>query len=57
MNKKVILFFATVGGIAGGYVPYLFGDKELLDGWGVLGGFIGGVLGIWLGVIISKRVG
>jgi hypothetical protein len=57
MNKKVILFFATVGGILGGYLPVLFGDTELLDGWSILGGMVGGLLGIWLGVIISKRLG
>lgn len=57
MNKKVILFFATVGGILGGYLPMLFGDTELLDGWSILGGMVGGLLGIWLGVVISKRLG
>lgn len=57
MNKKVILFFATVGGIVGGYVPVLFGDNEFLDGWSILAGTIGGIVGIWLGVVISKRLG
>jgi uncharacterized membrane protein YfcA len=57
MNKKVILFFATVFSIAGGYAPVLFGDNELLDGWSILGGLVGGFLGIWLGVIVSKRLG
>jgi hypothetical protein len=57
MNKKVILFFATVGGIIGGYVPVLFGDNEFLDGWSILAGTIGGIVGIWLGVVISKRLG
>lgn len=46
---------ATIGGVAGGYVPVLFGDTELLDGWSILGGLIGGLLGIWLGVKIAKR--
>ena len=46
---------ATIGGIAGGYIPVLFGDTELLDGWSILGGFVGGMVGIWLGVVISKR--
>lgn len=48
---------ATVGGIVGGYVPVLFGDTELLDGWSILGGFIGGIAGIWLGVKMSKKYG
>jgi hypothetical protein len=57
MNKKVILLFATIGGIVGGYVPVLFGDNEFLDGWSILAGTIGGIVGIWLGVVISKRLG
>jgi len=57
MNKKVILFFATVFSIVGGYLPTLFGDTALLDGWSILGGLIGGFFGIWLGVVASKRWG
>ena len=57
MNKRVILLFATVFGALGGYVPVLFGDHELLDGWSILGGMIGGFFGIWLGVKASKRWG
>jgi hypothetical protein len=57
MNKTVILLFATIGGIVGGYAPVLFGDNELLDGWGILSSTIGGIVGIWLGVVVSKRLG
>jgi hypothetical protein len=57
MNKRVILFFATVFGILGGYLPMLFGDTEFLDGWSILGGLVGGLFGIWLGVFVSKRWG
>jgi len=57
MNKKVILFFATVFSIAGGYLPVLFGDSNLLDGWSILGGLIGGFAGIWFGAYASKRWG
>jgi len=57
MNKRVILFFATVFGIFGGYLPVLFGDTELLDGWSILGGFVGGLFGIWVGAYVSKRWG
>lgn len=55
MNKRTILVFATLVGIIGGYVPFLFGDTNMLDGWGVLGGFVGGIVGIWLGAVVSKR--
>ena len=57
MNKKVILLFATVFGIVGGYLPVLFGDSNPFDGWSILGGFVGGIFGIWLGVVVSKRLG
>jgi len=51
------MVMAGIGGIAGGYVPVMFGDNSMLDGWSILGGFIGGLVGIWLGVILSKRYG
>lgn len=57
MNKKLILLFATIFGIAGAYVPVLFGDTDMLSGWSILGGLIGGLFGIWLGVAVSKRWG
>jgi hypothetical protein len=55
--KQIILLSATIFGIAGAYVPILFGDNDLLSGWSILGGFVGGLFGIWLGVVISKRYG
>lgn len=57
MNKKVLLFFATIFGIAGAYVPALFGDTDVFSVWSILGGVIGGIFGIWLGVVVSKRWG
>lgn len=57
MNKTVLLIAATIGGLIGGYVPMLFGDTNMFDGWSVLGGLIGGLAGIWLGVVISKQLG
>lgn len=47
----------TVGSIAGGSVPILFGDNSFLDGWSLLGGLVGGLVGIWVGVKLSKRFG
>jgi uncharacterized membrane protein YsdA (DUF1294 family) len=57
MNKKLILLFAIVGSSMGAYVPMLLGDADLLDGWSILGGLVGGLMGIWLGVIVMKRWG
>jgi hypothetical protein len=56
MNKKVILLSATVFGILGGYIPVLFGDNDFFDIWSILGGTVGGLFGIWVGVIVSKRL-
>lgn len=57
MNKRVILLCATVFGFVGAYVPVLFGDDDPLGGWSILGGFVGGIFGIWLGAYFSKRIG
>jgi hypothetical protein len=57
MNKTVILFFATIFELAGNSVPMLFGDSGFLSLWGIVGGLIGGLFGIWVGVVISKRLG
>jgi hypothetical protein len=57
MSKRVILLFATIFGALGSYAPVLFGDTNFLDGWSILGGLVGGLLGIWVAVYISKRWG
>lgn len=57
MNKRTILLSTTVFGALGGYLPVLFGDNNMLDGWSILGGLVGGIFGIWLGVVVSKRLG
>jgi len=57
MDKKTILFFSTIFSIAGAYVPILFGDTDMLSGWSILGGLVGGIFGIWLGVVVLKRWG
>jgi hypothetical protein len=57
MNKRTILLFASVFGFMGAYVPVLFGDNDMLSGWSILGGLVGGLFGIWLGVAASKRWG
>jgi hypothetical protein len=57
MNKRLILLFAGIFGFIGSYVPVLLGDHDLLGGWSILGGLIGGLFGIWLGAAASKRWG
>ncbi len=54
MNKRVVTFCAGIGLFVGAYVPILFGwDPTGLNGLSILGGFIGGLLGIWLGTKIK----
>lgn len=55
--KQLILVFATVFSIAGAYIPALFGENDFFSGWSILGGLIGGIFGIWVGVVVSKRWG
>lgn len=55
--KQIVLISATIFGIAGAYVPALFGDSDIFSGWSILGGLVGGIFGIWLGVFVYKRWG
>lgn len=48
---------ATVGGIAGAYIPYLWGDNSFFDGWSILFSTLGGIAGIWLGYKVAQRIG
>jgi uncharacterized membrane protein len=57
MNKFIIMVGATIGGIAGAYIPALWGDNDLFSGWSILFGTIGGIVGIWLGYIVAQRIG
>lgn len=54
MNKRVVTFFAGGGLLIGAYVPILLGwDPTGLNGISILGGFLGGLLGVWLGTKIK----
>lgn len=53
MNKGVITICASAGGVIGGYIPVLFGSSSF-GGWSLLGAFIGGLAGIWVGVKIQQ---
>lgn len=55
MNKAIIMFFTVVFGLAGNFFPYLVGESEMFSGWCILGGFIGGLFGIWIGVTVAKK--
>ena len=50
-RKKLIMLGMAVGSIAGGYMLELFGLNELMVS--LLGSFIGGIIGIWIGYKFS----
>ncbi|HWT40646.1 MAG TPA: hypothetical protein VN081_05280 [Dongiaceae bacterium] len=56
MYKLLITFGAGIGGIAGAYVPYLWGDTSFFGGMSILFSTIGGLVGIWLGYKLAKRL-
>lgn len=47
MDKKVIFLGMLFGSTIGGYLPTIFGYNAFSMP-SILGGFIGGLLGIWL---------
>ncbi len=50
-RKKMIMLGMVVGSVAGGYLPVLFGqDGPMVS---LLGSFIGGIVGIWIGYKFS----
>lgn len=55
--KGLTLICVTVFSTIGSLVPMLFGDNDLLGGWSIVGGLIGGLFGIWLAVFIYRRWG
>jgi len=50
-QKKLIMLGMMVGSIAGGYLPALFGLDDFMVS--LLGSFIGGIIGIWIGYKFS----
>lgn len=56
MNKAILLTSATIFGIAGGYLPFFWGDTNLLGGWSILTGTIGGIVGIVVAIFILRRI-
>jgi hypothetical protein len=46
-RKKMIMLGMAIGSVAGGYLPALFGYDGLMVS--LLGSFIGGIIGIWIG--------
>lgn len=52
MDKRVIILVASLGGVLGAYISVLLGAPSL-SGWSVLGSFVGGLIGVWVGAKLS----
>lgn len=49
--------FAGIFGFVGAYLPVLLGVDDGFGAWSILGGLVGGIVGIWLAVVVQKRLG
>lgn len=52
-TKKIIFIGMTIGSIAGGYIPTLFGADSISFA-SLIGSAIGGVAGIWVGFKMTR---
>jgi len=47
MPKSLVWIGVSVGSLLGSWLPSLFG-AGMLSLWGVFGGFVGAIVGIWV---------
>jgi uncharacterized membrane protein YeaQ/YmgE (transglycosylase-associated protein family) len=57
VNKRTVMVGAIAGITIGSVVPMLWGDYNTFGMSSILLGMVGGFLGIWLTVWLSKRLG
>lgn len=55
ISKRTVMFGAIGGMTVGSIVPFLWGDYNSFDVTSVMTGMVGGFVGIWLAVLLSKR--
>lgn len=53
--KFWITVCVLIGSTIGGFIPALWGDFSLFSGAGIIGSFIGGIIGIWVGYVIYNN--
>jgi len=57
MNKTVLMIFATIGMTVGAFIPALWGDNNMFGIASLFFSMVGGFIGIWLGIVVSKKIG
>lgn len=56
VNKRTVMFGAVGGMTVGSIVPFLWGDYNSFGLMSVVTATIGGLIGIWLAVFLSKKL-
>jgi hypothetical protein len=54
--KWAIYIGGGIGGVVGGYVPVLLWHADALDASSLLGGFVGTLVGVWVGYKVAKMM-
>lgn len=54
--KLILIISVTVFGIAGAYIPYLWGDTNFFGTASILTSTVGGIVGIFIGWWVAKRI-
>lgn len=52
----IVMISMGIGVAIGAMLPFLWGAGDILSGMPILSGFIGGIIGIWLGAKVVKRI-
>lgn len=53
--KLMIWIGLTLGGLIGGWLGGLADDGNIFGAWGIVGGAIGSLVGIWAGYKIAQN--
>lgn len=54
MDKKIVYIGATIFGAFGSFLGSLLDGGSFFGIWGILGGLVGGILGIFLAVKVQQ---
>ncbi len=55
-SKTIITLGATVGSVAGSYLPAVWGNSDGLSFISLISGSIGGIIGIWIGYKLTRYI-